>query len=69
MIVKEVSNNIRELRAVRKLSQQQLADIVGCTRQTIISLEKNKYSPSYLLVSKIAKVFDVQINEVVQVVF
>ena len=46
------------------MSQQQLADEVGVTRQTIIAIEKGKYSPSLELAFKIAFVFDVPLEEV-----
>lgn len=69
MKVKSVTNSLRELRFQKDLSQQELADKVGCTRQTINSIEKNKYSPSYLLVSKIATVLDVSPCDIVSIVF
>ena len=49
------------------MSQQKLAELVGCSRQTINSLESDKYSPSLLLVKKIATVFHVSVEEVVQI--
>ena len=66
----KISNNIRKLRFLRgEMSQQQLADLAGCTRQTIIALEQDKYSPSLLLAAKIARIFKVSIEEVFQIVF
>jgi len=60
-----VSNRIRELRFHQgQLTQQQLADEVGVTRQTIIALEANKYVPSLLLAFRIAANFDVGVEEV-----
>ncbi|AIO18357.1 helix-turn-helix protein [Candidatus Izimaplasma bacterium HR1] len=68
MITKSVTNNIKQMRFnTKNMSQQELANLVGCTRQTIISLEKNKYSPSYLLVVKVAKVFGVTPKEVIRI--
>ncbi len=67
MRIESVKNNIKGLRFQKSLSQQQLADKVGCTRQTIISLEKNKYSPSYLLVAKIAAVFDLNTQDIISI--
>lgn len=50
-------------RATRRMSQQELADIVGVSRQTIIQLERNRYNPSMLLAYSIAKVFGVTIED------
>lgn len=55
---------IQELRKSRKLSQEELALAVGVTRQTIISLEREKYTASLVLAYKIAKYFGVTIEEV-----
>ncbi len=53
-----VKNNIRALRFQRnEMTQQQLADQVGVTRQTIVAIEKEKYSPSLEAAFKIAAVF------------
>ncbi len=66
----KISNNIRKLRFLcDEMSQKRLADLVGCTRQTIIALEQDKYSPSLLLAAKIAQVFKVSIEEVFQIEF
>lgn len=68
MKIKNVTNAIKELRFKNDdMSQQKLADLVGCSRQTIHVLEKNKYSPSFVLVKKISKVFNVTVDEVMQV--
>ena len=45
------------------MTQQELADLVGVSRQTIIQLERNRYNPSMLLAYSIAKVFDVTIED------
>ena len=55
---------IKELREERGLTQQQLADIVDVTRQTILFLEKGKYNPSLRLAWKIADVFGKPLEEV-----
>ncbi|MFA5290136.1 MAG: helix-turn-helix transcriptional regulator [Candidatus Izemoplasmatales bacterium] len=68
MKVKHVTNSIKELRFKNNdMSQQVLADLVGCSRQTIHVLEKNKYSPSFVLVKKISKALNVTVDEVIQV--
>jgi len=60
-----VRNNIRKLRFFRdEMTQQQLADRVGVTRQTIIAMEQEKYSPSLELAFRIALVFDLPLGEV-----
>lgn len=55
---------IRELRRARKLSQAELADAVGTTRQTITSIEVGKYTASLPLAYKIARFFGLAIEEV-----
>ncbi|HQV68412.1 MAG TPA: helix-turn-helix transcriptional regulator [Thermoflexales bacterium] len=61
----KISNNIRKLRFFRdEMTQQELADKVGVTRQTIISMEQDKYSPSLELAFRIAHVFGVPLEEV-----
>lgn len=60
-----IENNIRRLRFdADEMTQQQLADLVGVTRQAIISIEKGKYSPSLELAFKLAEAFNVSINDV-----
>ena len=55
---KSLSNNIRKLRfEADEMSQQALAEKVGVTRQTIIAIEKDKYSPSLEVAFKISDVF------------
>lgn len=62
-----ISNEIRRLRFEHnEMTQQALADAIGLTRQTIIAIEKNKYSPSLEAAFKIAEVFDVTLDEVFQ---
>ena len=60
-----VSNSIRKLRFYHdEMTQQQLAEKAGVTRQTIIAMEQAKYSPSLELAFRIAQIFDVPLNEV-----
>lgn len=60
-----VSNHIRKLRFDHdEMTQQQLADKVGVTRQTIVALEKGSYSPSLELAFRIARFFDLTLEEV-----
>ena len=59
-----MNNRIAELRDDHQLTQQMLADEVGVSRQTIISLERGKYNPSILLAHKIAARFGLSIEDV-----
>ena len=59
-----MKNRIKELRKENKLSQNDLADIVGTTRQTITSIEVGKYTVSLPLAYKIARNFGLKIEEV-----
>ena len=61
-----LSNTIRELRARREMTQQELADAIGVTRQTVIAIEQDKYSPSLETAFKIAMVFGVPLEQVFQ---
>ena len=55
----EISNEVRKLRFEHdEMTQQELADLARCTRQTIIALEQQKYVPSLALAFRIARVFD-----------
>ncbi|PKR86136.1 transcriptional regulator [Heyndrickxia camelliae] len=59
-----MSSRIHILRAEHKMTQKDLADKVGVSRQTIISIEKGNYTPSLLLAYRIAKTFGKTIEEV-----
>ena len=59
-----MKNRIQELRAQRRITQQELADAVSVTRQTIISLENGRYNASFILAHKIARYFDTTIEQV-----
>ena len=62
-----VTNTIRSLRfAHDEMTQAQLADRVGVTRQTIIAIEQGKYSPSLEMAFQIARVFRVPLDEAFQ---
>lgn len=61
----QIKNKIRTLRFFNdEMTQQQLAEKVGVTRQTIIAIEKGKYSPSLELAFRIALVFDTSLVDV-----
>jgi Predicted transcriptional regulators len=59
-----LQNKIQELRKSRKVTQNELADAVNVTRQTIISLENGKYNASLILAHKIARYFGITIEEI-----
>ena len=59
-----MKNNLEQLRKDKGLSQEELANILEVSRQTIISLERGKYNPSILLAFKIARHFGRQIEDV-----
>jgi len=62
-----IENRIRRLRFDHdEMTQEELANRAGCTRQTIIALEQNKYVPSIELAFRIAKAFGVSLEEVFQ---
>ncbi|MBN1803964.1 MAG: helix-turn-helix transcriptional regulator [Sedimentisphaerales bacterium] len=62
-----LSNNLRRLRFENdQMTQQELADKAGVTRQTIIAIESGRYAPSLPLAFKLARTFNVQIESVFQ---
>jgi putative transcriptional regulator len=67
MAKEKIINQIRKLRFEQgEMTQQQLANFCGCTRQTIISLEQERYVPSLILAIKIARVFGKTVDDVFQ---
>ena len=61
----QITNNIRRFRFfANEMTQQQLAEKVGASRQTIVAIEAGKYSPSLELAFRIADAFEVKIGEV-----
>ena len=63
----QIDNRIRRLRFDHdEMTQQELADSVGCTRQTIIAVEAGKYVPSLSLAFQIARTFGVSVEDVFQ---
>ena len=57
-----MKNNLRVERARVRMTQQDLADKTGVTRQTIVAIEKGKFNPSTVLALKMARVFGVTIE-------
>ncbi|RHO56499.1 transcriptional regulator [Ruminococcaceae bacterium AM07-15] len=58
-----MKTKVKELRTAARMTQQQLADLVHVSSRTIISIEKEQYSPSLMLAYRIAQVFDVTVEE------
>lgn len=59
-----MENNLRVLRAMRDITQEDLALALGVTRQTILAIENDKYNPSLELAFKMAKYFETTIEKV-----
>lgn len=63
----KVENCVHRLRDKKRITQQELADAVSVTRQTIIAIEKGNYTPSVLLALKIAKYFKVPVEKIFKI--
>ena len=61
-----IITNLKEYRKARKISQQELAQLVGVRRETIVHLENNRYNPSLEMALKIAEIFDCHVEELFQ---
>lgn len=62
-----IRNNIRKQRFEKdEMTQQELADAAGCTRQTIVALEAGRYTPSLGLAFRIARIFNLGLEEIFQ---
>jgi putative transcriptional regulator len=59
-----MKNNLKVQRAIKDLTQEELAKLLGVSRQTINSIEKNRYVPSTVLALKLSKVFEITVNEI-----
>lgn len=59
-----IDNKVYEYRVLRRLSQTELADAVGVSKQTILIMEKGNYSPSLKLAFRLANFFNVQITDI-----
>jgi putative transcriptional regulator len=64
-----IQNNVYTLRSKKALTQEEFAECVGVSRQTVIAIEKGNYTPSVLLAIKIAKVFSVSVEEVFKIAY
>ena len=61
-----IITNLKEYRKAKKISQQELAQLVGVRRETIVHLENNRYNPSLEMALKIAEIFDCHVEELFQ---
>lgn len=59
-----MTNRIEQLRVARNLTQQELADILDVSRQTVSSLENGRYNPSLILAFRIAQYFQLSIEDI-----
>ena len=59
-----MKNSLRVERAIKNITQGELADLIGVSRQTINTIESNKYVPSTVLALKIARVFNKPVEEI-----
>lgn len=66
-MAEHIQNTVYTLRTKKGLTQEDLAEKVGITRQTVISIEKGNYTPSVLLALKIAGVFKVAVEDIFKI--
>lgn len=59
-----MQNRIKEFRQTFGITQEEFADKIGVSRQTVVSIEKGKYNPSMVLGFRIAKLFNVTVEEI-----
>jgi putative transcriptional regulator len=59
-----IQNTIKELRLKKDITQEQLAEVCGVSRQTIIAIEKGNYTPSLLLAMRIAAYFKIPVESI-----
>ncbi|WP_461179240.1 helix-turn-helix transcriptional regulator [Virgibacillus ainsalahensis] len=59
-----IENKVYEHRVLKRMTQKDLADAVGVSKQTIFVMEKNNYSPSLILAFRIADFFNVDVNDI-----
>lgn len=61
-----ITIKLKELRKAKKMSQQELAQLVGVRRETIVHLENNRYNPSLEMALKIADIFQLPVEDIFQ---
>jgi putative transcriptional regulator len=68
-MVELISNNVNILRMEKGITQEELAEKVQVSRQTIIAIEKGSYTPSVLLALKISKFFNMSVEKVFKITY
>lgn len=63
-----IKNKVYEFRVLKRMSQRELAEAIGVSKQTIFVMEKNNYSPSLILAFRIADYFEVEISDIFEYV-
>ena len=66
-MTEHIKNTVYTLRTKKGMTQEDLAEKVGITRQTVISIEKGNYTPSVLLALKIARVFKLSVEDIFEI--
>ncbi|HFI0435294.1 TPA: helix-turn-helix transcriptional regulator [Streptococcus suis] len=61
-----IITNLKELRKAQKITQQELAEMIGVRRESIVHLENNRYNPSLEMALKIAEIFNCPVEEIFQ---
>lgn len=61
-----IVTNLKKLRKAKKMSQQELAQLVSVRRETIVHLENNRYNPSLEMALKIAEIFQLPVEDIFQ---
>ena len=64
--VQLMKNSIKVERAKKDMTQEELAKLLGVSRQTVNSMEKNRYAPSTILALKLSSIFECSVNEIFQ---
>lgn len=59
-----MKNRVKELRKIKKMTQEELADVIGVSRQTINAIEKEKFDPSLPTAFKMAELFNLKIEDI-----
>lgn len=59
-----MKNKLEEIRKLKGIKQEELADAMGVSRQTISSLENGRYNPSVILAIKLARYFDMHVEDI-----
>ena len=65
--MENIINNVQKLRKEKGITQEAFAEDIGVTRQTVIAIEKGNYTPSVLLALKIAKYFEITVEEIFKI--